>query len=507
LSVTVKQLENEKSSKERRRRWLAKGSVRGVRKSVSSLPAVGQIKRYILTSAQNNTKVWEPAWESLKALAAHYHAEIMVGTFSYDQNQFGEMSVKRGKDKPAESEMWYDARIEPFIQDRRIELGKGLVWCGEMNILPTQMDPLASLESYTARRSAIFPHAKMAMRSVPAMLGESAKLNYTTGTVTQRNYVQKRAGLIAEHHHVYGALLVEVNHKGNWWVRQLNADKRGRVQDLDVIADGGKVATGNHVEAINWGDLHSTWIDSEVKRASMDMLDALRPRFQFLHDVLEGAAINRHVIKSGAQNCGHYTFYRWLRGLHRVDEEFRQSVEVVKEYLRPWCKAVSPDSNHDGWWLKSWLARYDYRVDPANSELFLDLQKRFYAEIRAGKMPRDVNMMQYTFEKFGLKGVRFLQPDESFKICGARIECGMHGHLGPGGTRGTPDRLAKMGRKANTGHTHTAGIFDGLYVAGTSTRLKWDYNWGPSAWTHSHIVTYPNGKRTIVTMFAGKWRA
>jgi hypothetical protein len=236
------------------------------------------------------------------------------------------------------------------------------------------------------------------------------------------------------------------------------------------------------------------------------MLDTLRPKYQFMHDVLEGTSINRHVIKMGPKNAPHYAFYRWIRGLHRVDEEFRRTVKIIKQYLRPWCKAVSPDANHDAWWLHSWLNRFDYRVDPANSELFLELQKFMYSEIRSGKMPRDVNIIQHAFEKFGLHGVKFLLDDNSFKICGS-IECGMHGHLGPNGMRGTPERLSKMGRRANTAHTHSAGIFDGLYVAGTSSKLKWDYNHGPSSWTHSHIVTYPNGKRTIVTVYDGKWRA
>jgi hypothetical protein len=83
----------------------------------------------------------------------------------------------------------------------------------------------------------------------------------------------------------------------------------------------------------------------------------------------------------------------------------------------------------------------------------------------------------------------------------------MHGHLGPNGSRGTPQNLNKVGRRANTGHTHSAGIWNGLYVAGTSSTLDFGYNKGPSSWTHSHIVTYPNGKRTIITVYAGKWRA
>jgi hypothetical protein len=44
-------------------------------------------------------------------------------------------------------------------------------------------------------------------------------------------------------------------------------------------------------------------------------------------------------------------------------------------------------------------------------------------------------------------------------------------------------------------------------VAGTSSKLDVGYNTGPSSWTHSHIVTYENGKRAVITLYAGSWRA
>jgi hypothetical protein len=83
----------------------------------------------------------------------------------------------------------------------------------------------------------------------------------------------------------------------------------------------------------------------------------------------------------------------------------------------------------------------------------------------------------------------------------------MHGHLGPDGKRGNAANLVVVGTRANTAHSHRACIKLGLYVAGTSSELRMGYNQGPSSWSHSHIVTYPNGKRTIITMRAGKWRA
>jgi hypothetical protein len=117
--------------------------------------------------------------------------------------------------------------------------------------------------------------------------------------------------------------------------------------------------------------------------------------------------------------------------------------------------------------------------------------------------------MEHVFEEVGLESgfVKFLLPDESFMV--KEVECGMHGHLGPNGNMGAPMNLSKIGVKATTGHTHVAGIYHGLFVAGTSSKLTkdWGYTTGPSAWTHSHVVLYPNGQRTIITVKDGKWHA
>jgi hypothetical protein len=500
---------------------LAGGTKEGTTTEVRPLPAKGKVNRYILTSAQNNTYVHQELLENLKALANYYGAAIIVGTYTYNQNHYGKLSVKKGTDKPQEKELWYDPAIADYIKDKRIQLAKGLVWCGEYNALPTNVNPLAGLESYTGRQSAIFPHAKLAMRSIATMQGEGVKLNYTTGTVTQRNYIQKREGVIAEFHHIYGALLVEVNSDGNWWVRQLNQDEgTGTLQDLTVRIKNGKIETDEaRIEAVTHGDLHGVFADPQVVEASLNMVDTLLPKFQFLHDVMEGAAVNPHQRK---YQTNHEKFHTWLRGYHKLDNELVDTVKLLERYERPFSKTVIVDSNHDDAWIKRWLREYDYRKDPPNTEIFLDLQKYLYGEIRNGvtedqsrarianpKMVRDINVLEYALRKFGgyKAKAKFLSADEPFKTCGNKIENGMHGHLGPAGRFGTPENLSKMGRKANTAHTHSTGIFNGLYVAGTSSKLRWDYTKGPSNWTHSHVLTYPNGKRSIVTIYNGKWKA
>lgn len=474
-----------------------------------TLPQKGSVKRYILTSAQNNTHVHDAFWDNVLAMADHYSAQIMVGTFSYNQNNFGKLAVKAGTKKAYEHELWFDPAIKPYINDKRTELAPGLIWCGEMNIQPTEENPLSGLETYGGPDSVIFPHTKIEMRSIATPQNIPVKLSYTTGAVTLMNYIQKKAGLKAEHHHRYAFLLVEVDGEGRWWVRQVAARKNGRcIQDLNVLVEDGQVtSTEAPIEAVTWGDLHSTMADETVVEAAQEMLDTLRPKYQFLHDVLEGASINRHNRK---YKDNHAKFYIWLRGLHRVDEEFRRAKAVLERYARPWCQTIAPDANHDAAWLHLWLRDYDYRVDPANAELFLRLQSFMYSEIRAGKMPKNVNLMQFALEQeAGLKPgtVKFLLPDETFTV--KEVECGMHGHLGPNGSMGAPIPLSKIGTKATTGHTHVAGIYHGLFVAGTSTKLTdgWDYTTGPSAWSHSHVVLYPNGQRSIITVKDGRWRA
>lgn len=471
-----------------------------------NLPPKGKVKRWLLTSAQNNTKIHEPTWQALTALAKHYKADLLVGTFTYNQNAYGQLSVKRGTTKAKQTELWYDERLMPFIDDGNHELAPGLVWCGRMNTLPTAADPLSGFETYTGRKSGIFPHAKHAMRSIASSAEEPAKFNYTTGTVTQLNYIQKRAGLKAEHHHTYGALLVEVDSNGTWFVRQLQCDKQGRMYDLDVAYEDGKVVKRRTLEAITWGDIHAERVDPIVRQlawAKGGIVDTLKPKHQFVHDLIDFGPRNHHNIKDP-----HFRFQRFIDGEDTVEGEMEIAVQLLKEMDRAYCKTVVVNSNHDNA-LKRWLREGDYRTDPANALFFLQCQLRQYQAM--ANQEEGFMILEWVLRSGGCpEDVHFLRADESFVTCRDRnggIENGNHGDVGPNGARGTPRNLAKQGRRQNTGHTHSAGILDGMFSAGCSCELRMGYNKGPSSWSHSFIATYPNGKRTIVTVYNGKYRA
>jgi hypothetical protein len=485
------------------------GRVKAITTRSFERPTKGKVSRYILTCAQNNTKMHMPFWNNLLALAGHYKAGIHVARFLYIKSGLGATGDKATAISKELDDVVWDAAVVPYLSDERAEIAPGLVWCGEMNILPTAVRPLSGLEVYTGRRSGIFPHVKIAMDSIASARGEPTKFNYTTGTVTQRNYIQRKAGLKAEFHHGYGALLVEVDSDGDWFVRQLNADSTGTIHDLDVCVRAGKVTTGNRVEAITWGDIHVAEMDETIRELCFGeknlgcMLDELRPKHQFLHDVLHFRGRSHHEIKDP-----HMMYRRFVKQQDAIAQEVRLTGDFISDTLRPWVKTVIVDSNHHHH-LGRWLKEQDGRLDPLNAPFWFDMQQRVYAKIALGVQP---NYLVEALKQVGVypPTAKFLQEDESYVICSDEhggIECGQHGDLGPNGSRGSALNFAKMGRRANIGHSHSARIADGVYQSGTCGELAPDWTHGPGSWSHSHIVVYPNGKRTIVTCWNGKWRA
>ena len=472
------------------------------------LPAKGEILRYILTCAQSDTSLHNKTWASLQTLADHYSAEIMVSTFTYIHRREG--SAKRGTEVGEKDTLWYDPRIEPYVLDQMVELAPTLVWNGHMNILPTAVDPLSGMDTYNGQKSSIFPHAKLAMKSVPApVAGQFPKLQYTTGTATLRNYIQKKAGQKAEFDHVYGGLIVEVDSNGDWWVRQLITDGKGRIADLDVVAyPNGTVKPVLGVEAIVWGDIHEDSLEESMFEAlwgENGMGRALRPAYQFMHDALDFGRKSHHIRKRPFER-----FRLLVQGKTSVEGETNQLAAFFVRSRIDKCQTVVVPSNHHEH-LGRWSEETDWRDDLENAEFHLDLQRAHLASIRAG---RDFDPLRWAVERAGhdTSFIRWLEEDESFTICEDRTEGGiamhLHGDRGPNGARGSLRNLAKLGIKCCIGHSHTAGIFNGAWQTGVTAPLRMGYNNGsPSGWTHSHIVVHKNSKRQLCTMRGNRWRA
>lgn len=467
-------------------------------------PAKGAILRYIFSSVQDGTNLDEQFLTNLEAYAKHMDADLRIAGFTYNKSTYGH------KDK--DEDALYHERVMPYLCEDRIDVGGKLLFCGEMNTLPTATHPLSGFETYTRSCWGVFPHPRVSLTSVATMFKDPAKLIMTTGTVSLPNYIHKKAGLKAEFHHVIGALLVEMDDQGNIFCRHLLAEKDSSFQDLTMRVDNGVVTGGHTVEAITWGDIHTEMLDPEIARMNWGIgirakddtpiVDALRPKFQFFHDVADFRARCHHNIRDP-----HFMYEMFVNGTESVVEACQEMANFLIAAGRDYAESVVVESNHDKM-LVRWLREADYRYDPVNAEFFLDCQKAVYGAIKSREA--DFSIFEHVMRRLGdgLDDVTFLRETSTFRICpsaGGGIECSLHGHKGANGAKGHINSFAKMGPKANVCHTHSAAIFEGIYQGGTSSKLDLGYNKGGlSSWNHSDIVTYKSGKRIILTKMNGK---
>ena len=461
---------------------------------VLPLPAGKKVSRYILTAAQNNTPVDTRLARNLETLAAHYGATIMVGKYVYrvDSKNAEVLPEYRYAE---EGESRWDPWVEKHDASKNILLAPDLIWEGMLNALPTATNPLAGFESHGRGRSLIFPHAKQEMRTLSRHREDNIRYNFTTGCVTVSKYVNRKAGIKAQFHHILGALLVEVDASGDWWARQLN-DSKGQLRDLDLRVQNGRITKGCPAAGITIGDLHLDQIDPDSARALDGLLGFLKPKVEYYHDALD--------FRRSHYNCRD-SFKTYLQ---HINDEYlvEPAVSEVAEFLggrAKHAKVIAVTSNHD-MHLTRWLDEVNPKTDLPENALYYHrlMAVRLEHALRTGK---DNNMFAAAARLTGKERIRdvvFLDEDVSNTCEG--IECGMHGHRGVAGSRGSPLQHTKLGTRSNIGHSHSPGIWGGVYVAGTVQDPNPDYSTGPTNWAPGHIIIYPGGKRTIVCQRAGK---
>lgn len=505
---------------------------RHVKRRVISFPRKGKL-RILLTSAQDATRVHAAFWDNLKAyeadLAGDGECRLMVAGFTYNKSLFGDHSKEMPDfldatelyeltDRELRKMVFFDSAVEDHMFCDRVELEGALDMCGEMNTLPTAVTPLSGLQTYTGPRWGIFPHAKHQMEAVPTMKDAPFKANVTTGACTVPNYVPKKAGLKAEHHHTIGFVIIEALPDGRFWVRTVAADEdTGAFHDLDRYVSDGKVTRGHRVASISYGDVHHEKLDPAVARATWgydvesgkvrrpwakkSLFEQLRPEHQFFHDLSDFAPRNHHNIANRHWRLMNY----FGAGEESVEYELGRCATFLEATARKWCSSVVVQSNHDNAYQR-WLSEADVRLDPVNAELWYEWNARIarHARETQGGMLPVFELTLKALSKSGLRHVTFVDEDDSYVVYG--IEHSQHGHLGPNGSRGGPANLYKVGPKLTTGHTHTPGIRDGLFTSGVCS-LEMGYNKGPTSWAIAHTIGHIDGSRQILFFQKGAFHA
>jgi hypothetical protein len=466
-----------------------KGQRREPDKNPQFRRALTGIKRFVVTAAQNATPIHEGFFDSLKTYCNHNDAELVVIPIRYKN------PTSRWSQSQANAEVW-DHRLTPHLYNQRKKLNENLVLLGDIKTVPTATKPLSGFEAITHGESGILGHTKIQMTTVPTPQGKYPKVLTTTGAVTVKNYTDTKAGKKGEFHHSTAALIVEIIGK-KFFVRHVNWDGSGFI-DLTTRYEPEKVETAPRPLALVFGDTHRSGMCPVVEKVTFGpggMVDTLNPEHMVFHDLHDGASTNHHTRRDPFAQVK-----KRVDLLHLVKEEIMGDVL----WLARVCagrQGIIVSSNHDDF-LARWLREQDWRHDPENAEFYLETALALVKEIKAGN---DVpHPFTYWVDK--LKGnapIRCLERDESFELAG--VELSMHGDQGPNGARGTRNNLRRIGVKTIVGHSHSPGIEEGCYQAGTSTPLRLDYNTGPSSWLNAHVVLYANGKRAILPIIDGLW--
>lgn len=455
------------------------------------------VRRYVVTSAQNATPVHQTFLASLLQYCRHNDAQLLVIPYRY-KNPTSRWS------KGAIGHDWWERELAPYILDKRIELNDNVVVLGDIKTQPTATAPLQGFETITGGRSAVFGHPRLELKTVATPQNKLPKILTTTGSVTHANYIDSKAGKKGEHHHSFAACVVEVD--GDvFHLRQLNAVKDGSFVDLEYeYSPKGRTKTAR-AAALVMGDSHIEFIDPAVVRATFGpggIVETLRPEVVVWHDPIDFFARNHHHRGEVFIN-----FAKHHAGVDNVREQLQKCFDFIDSVTKPGTLNVFVPSNHPDA-LARWVKEADPKTDPENA--------LFWAETFAVmcQHSRMVEGGAATIDPFAYWGKRmlktagqalFLRRDQSYTVKG--IELTYHGDKGPNGARGSLKGFTKLGVKTVTGHGHSPGIEGGAYRTGTNSRLRLDYNSGPSSWLHTDCVVYANGKRSLLSMIEGKWRA
>lgn len=463
---------------------------------IRELKKTTKVQRYVITSAQNNTKVHKGFLASLLNYCEHNNAELIVIPVRY-KNPTG------WADRHSEDDIWYPKEVIKYLVDRDVILNKNVAVMASVKIQATAVDPVTGLETISGTRSAIFGHAQLRMKTVATPQDKMPKILHTTGSVSQKNYSDTKAGAKGKHHHSHSALIIEI--KGDkFFPRQLCAGDHGHFYDLDKFYTGDDVIEGSMFDALVGGDDHDLFMDPKVRAATYDnedsIVNVMRPGTIVRHDVLDFYTQNHHHKNNPALQ-----FVKATTGHNDVRAELDAVLKMIDETTPDYAETWIVSSNHNAA-LMRWLNEYRADRDPFNALIYHELCAAVYgkAHWRDGGAYIPNPLKLYAEGKLKCK-YKFLSDRVSNLIKG--IDVGQHGDKGANGARGAINSFAQSEYKMIVGHSHSPGIKFGAWQVGTSTYLQLGYNSGLSSWLQTHAGIYPNGKRVLITVIDGEWRA
>ncbi len=468
--------------------------------TILNIEHISSYNRFVITSAQNNADVHEPFFHALQRYCDYNNALLIVLPVRY-KNVTAYISGDDYKVK------WPEV-LKPYYLNHELKLNNSLVVLGDFKVQATARSPLSGIGPYAKQLSAIIGHAQLELQMVPTPLDDMPRKLMTTGSVSQKHYSSSKIGMLADFHHTLGAIVVETD--GDlFWTRQINALEDGSFYDIDVQYFAHDTPSAGHrLSGLVCGDIHVDFADPDVLRGTFTAPNSIyqicHPENVYLHDVLDFHSANHHH-----RNDSFTRYAKHHAGMSNVKDE----LDRVVKFHNTNCKLVDTNwhyiaSNHNDA-LTRWLNEADPKYDPENALLYHQFQVFMLENTKFGPSGTEVpNPLKYYMMP------RIKNPQSTFfhsrgyKLMLFDIDMSQHGDAGANGARGSINSFANSGYKTVTGHGHAPGIVRGSYRVGTSSLLRLSYNQkGYSSWFQTHCFVYPNGKRSLIDLIDGRWRA
>ena len=444
-------------------------------------------KKFIITWAQNDTKVNERFLSNIEAYSKHIGADIHIiaGRYKNPTSVFADRDF----------DTW-DDRVLPYLDANRHEVHKHMWIMSDVKIQPTAVNPMTGLEGMSGINSCVFGSPKVHMETIPVLEGNLPKLMMTTGACTVKNYTDSKAGKKGEFHHTLGFVVVEIKDSEVFFSRQVTATDNGDFTDLyfkvyrEEDSEETKISPVESIPAIILGDLHYGQHDPEVISSTLDLMKDLKPGNVVLHDVFDGLSINHHEIKDPF-----IQYQRELDGSNSLKGEIESMMDGLEDFRG--YNVVVVRSNHDDF-LDRWLKSTDWRKTNTmkNSVEYM----KYSLLLLENEAPEGIipYLIKQKFPDFITLG-----RSDSYVVKG--WELAQHGDVGSNGSRGSLLQFRKLNTKIVVGHYHSPGRKDGALAVGTSTKLRVNYNIGASGWLQSHVILHSDSKAQHINFINGEF--
>ena len=437
------------------------------------------MKRFIITSAQNDTQINENFLKALKNYSKRQKAKFIV------------LPTRLGL-----SEVMDFPKSLP-VEFEDVELPGNVLLAGSILPLASSKNPLSGLKQSTGGQHVIIAGTQLQLQAKATGGLDSAPLwLMTSGSVTVPNYREGKTGWSAEFHHSYSAIVVEIDKSNSFHFRQVIADDTGGFYDIKGFygSDGSFTKLASSLALVT-GDVHALFEDESVTKATFtgakSIVGVLKPETIIRHDLIDAKSISHHEKDNMLAQ-----YKTALAGNDSLEMELEDAYDYIKRTTRKGSKNLIVTSNHDSH-IDQWLSERAFRGSMKNLPIW---HKLAYQKLSNPSMSALEIWMSERTDSY--LDIEFIKENTSMKD----IDIGYHGDRGLNGSRGSIVQFSRLDSKSIIGHTHTAGIEKGCYQVGTSTKDLSYAKGGLSTWSITHAVIYPNGKRTLINILDGSWK-